>query len=149
MAWYLNVLMDSLMNPKTFIFLLATYFRHYCGIKTYPLHVKTTPFDIGRSFIRWGDGETLMLLGISFSYENGSRKLSKKFESILQYSGNKFVLALPLFFIEKQEEETPHMKSWIITRRYFNQYLDLSRMYGDSFFFRNLAGIEAFKKLYA
>ncbi len=135
-------------NKKTGIFIIYSYFKYFIWIKTKPIFIKKISFDSNKTFIRWWDGETLTLLWISFLYEDSSSEFSNKFLKILNYKWDKFILWLPLLYLENNEENTPFLRAWLITRNYFNKVNLWNKGYWDAFFFINLWNISKFINIY-
>ena len=105
-----------------------------------------------KTFIRWGDGETMVALGIPmvfvYQYEQSSRKLSEKMKAILSYQGIDIVIGLAREFLAQDEEKTPHLRAWIITRALFQSKFISNAQYGDAFFFRQIGSYEKFLDMY-
>lgn len=105
-----------------------------------------------KTFIRWGDGETMVTLGIPmvfyFQYEHSSKRLSKKMKEILAYTGNDIVIGLAREFLSQEEDKTPHIRAWIITRALFQSKFNQGTHYGDAFFFRQIGSYEKFLEMY-
>lgn len=146
---YLKIIFDILKNPKTWVFLFFCYFKYFIWIKTKPIILNKVEFNPNKSFIRWWDWESLMLLWLTFFYEEWNIELSTKFNKILNYKWNKFILWLPFLFIENEEKATIFLRAWLITRNYFNKIkLSLNNKYWDAFYFINLWNIWNFINIY-
>lgn len=89
MKKYIVSLLSLLRFPAHLLFLTGVYSRYFLGIKTKPLNADWNAFSLEKSFIRWGDGETMVALGMpmvfTYKYENSSPKLSDKMKRILSY----------------------------------------------------------------
>ncbi len=105
-----------------------------------------------KTFIRWGDGETMVALGIPmvfvYKYEHSSRRLSEKMKAILSYEGKDIVIGLAREFLSQDEDQTPHLRAWIITRALFQSNFISNSQYGDAFFFRQIGSYEKFLEMY-
>ena len=105
-----------------------------------------------KTFIRWGDGETMVALGIPmvfyFQYEHSSKRLSEKMKEILAYKGKNIVIGLAREFLSQEEDKTSHLRAWIITRALFQSKFNQSAQYGDAFFFRQIGSYEKFLEMY-
>ena len=139
---------DMLQRPKTLYILLVAYISFFLNIRTKPIKLKVIDFNINKSFIRWWDGETLILLWISFSYQKASFELSRKFKEFFYCNSNKVILWMPIEYITKKEEQTKYLRARLITRYYLNKHIDRRRKYWDAFYFINLGNISVFKNLY-
>lgn len=148
MIRYLNLISFLCLKPSVFLFLFSSYLKYFFSIKTKPIVLNKIWFNIDRSFIRWWDWETLILLGISFIYEDWNPELSRKFLKILNYKWDDFILWLPFLYIQDEEENTSYLRSWIITRNYFNKIQFSKKEYWDAFYFINLWNISKFIELY-
>ena len=152
MKKYILSFFSLLRFPRHLMFLSGAYFRYFLGIKTKPLDAKWEGFSMNKTFIRWGDGETMVALGIPmvfhFQYEHASKRLSEKMKAILAYKGDDIVIGLPREFLTQEEEKTPHLRAWIITRNLFQSKFALNSQYGDAFFFRQIGSYEKFLEMY-
>lgn len=83
-----------------------------------------------------------------YQYENSSRRLSEKMKQILAYRGEDIVIGLAREFLSEEEDKTPHLRAWIITRALFQSKFALNSQYGDAFFFRQIGSYERFLEMY-
>lgn len=152
MKKYILSFISLLQFPSHLIFIFSVYIKYFLGVKTKPLNVQWDGFSMNKTFIRWGDGETMVALGIPmvfyFQYEHSSKRLSDKMKSILSYKGNDIVIGLAREFLSQEEEKTPHLRAWIITRALFQSKFALNSHYGDAFFFRQIGSYEKFLEMY-
>ncbi len=152
MKKYFVSFFSLLSFPSHLLFLIWVYFRYMIGMKTKPLNVDWNAFSMDKTFIRWGDGETMVALGMpmvfTFQYEKSSKRLSEKMKSILAYAGDRIVIGLPKEYLIKEEDDTKDMRAWIITRNFFQSKFNACKSYDDAFFYRHLANYENFLKLY-
>jgi hypothetical protein len=50
--------------------------------------------------------------------------------------------------LSQEEDKTPHLRAWIITRALFQSKFTLNSEYGDAFFFRQIGSYEKFLDMY-
>lgn len=58
------------------------------------------------------------------------------------------MIGLAREFLSQEEDQTPHLRSWIITRALFQSKFALNSQYGDAFFFRQIGSYEKFLEMY-
>lgn len=152
MKKYFLTLLALLRFPSSLIFLAKVYISYFLGLESKPLTIGGGEFSMQKSFIRWGDGETMACLGIpfifSFDYERSSKRLAKKMKEILSYTGDNIVIGVATDFLTKPEKETTFLRSWIITRHLFGSNFSKNKHFDDAFFFRKLKDYESFLELY-
>lgn len=152
MKKYILSLLSLLRFPSHLVFIFGVYIKYFLWIKTKPLNVKWDGFSMDKTFIRWGDGETMVALGIPmvfyFQYEHSSKRLSEKMKEILAYKGKNIVIGLAREFLSQEEDKTSHLRAWIITRALFQSKFNQSAQYGDAFFFRQIGSYEKFLEMY-
>ncbi len=141
-------LIDLLLFPKWAYFVFMSYFTYFFWYSP-PTFYKKTQFNPDRSFIRWGDGETLMYLWISFDYQKSNNVLKKYFSLIAYTDMPNIVVWLPFRFLEKPIHETPYIRAWIISRYIIPRIFSSTREYWDAFFFRDIPNLDAFLWIYS
>lgn len=149
---YVYSFFSLLKFPKHLFFLFWVYIRFFLGVKTKPFQGVWRDFDINKTFIRWWDGETMVALGIPmvfyFQFERSSKRLANKMKAILSYEGDDIIIWLPKEFLIQEEDKTPHIRAWIITRNLFQSKFTLNSQYWDAFFFRQIGSYENFLRMY-
>lgn len=69
-------------------------------------------------------------------------------KQILSYQGDDIVIGLAREFLSQEEDKTPHLRAWIITRNLFQSGFAHNKQHGDAFFFRQIGSYEKFLDMY-
>ncbi|WP_373838613.1 GT-D fold domain-containing glycosyltransferase [Methanospirillum sp.] len=98
-----------------------------------------------QSLIRWGDGETQILIGRSIKFQKRNNELQKYLYLILDEHSKEnapYLLAMPNYFLKKSKKQLVENEKYYIwrdTRYLFSQYSKKNQIYGDAFVFRPLS----------
>jgi hypothetical protein len=95
------------------------------------------------SLIRWGDGETSVLIGYDIAYEVSTPELRQKMWDIIKIYNNKgiqagFLMAMPLKYLFLNGLTLLNQrlcKYWVHTRYLFKTSFNKNNKYGDAFLF--------------
>ncbi len=96
----------------------------------------------GKSLIRWGDGETSILLGRSLAFQSNSLSLMQYYRMIVKSYGvdSRYMLALPTKYLRMtghKLQETGKRHQWHPTRYACNLFFPKGKVkYADAFIFR-------------
>lgn len=124
-------------------------FRYAVSIKPGKLNALNYRDTIGLisenklSLIRWGDGETSVLLGYDIAYQVSTAELRNKMREIITTYNNRgiesgYLLAMPLkylFYDGFTLFNEKLCKYWVHTRYLFKTSLNKNNKYGDAFLF--------------
>jgi len=100
----------------------------------------------GKSIIRFGDGEFILMSGAGIHYQEPNKPLQKNLSNILKtYIENpdesNYILCMPNQFLScngfKLSKKRVWVSSWAKTRYIFKTKYDLNIEYGDAFLFAN------------
>lgn len=94
-----------------------------------------------KSLIRWGDGESTILLGGDVFFQNNSLTLFRKFIKLVRgYNNNSpYLMAMPNNYLNSSKSELYSInkyRTWVKTRYVFQLLFPKSEIYLDSFIFR-------------
>jgi hypothetical protein len=95
-----------------------------------------------KSLIRWGDGESKIILGGDLYFQKNSTKLFKDFLCLTKYynRSSNYVLALPVDFLDKSKKELLKINkynTWLMSRYVYKMFFSKKNVvFLDSFLFR-------------
>lgn len=99
-----------------------------------------------KSVIRWGDGETRLLMGGDINFQRARWKLSIELLKVLLFSRveSNYVLGLPIEYISRTDNElktSARSRSWIATKYVLSFLVDKNLDLFDAFVFREETNI--------
>lgn len=99
-----------------------------------------TEIKKGKSIIRFGDGETALILGQSIHFQKYNKYLAKNLEDIVtNYNNNSsYILCVAERYIQASNKELLQknlFKCWVTSKAYFNHYFNKNAKYGDAHMF--------------
>ena len=116
---------------------------HYKGYKKYTFldenETITNVIDKNQSIIRWGDGETNILLGKSIYFQKYNHRLRLMLRDTLFSDEKNILICIPVDYLKCsifQLIRQKKLRVWAYTRYVLHSYLRKSRTYGDAFIFR-------------
>ncbi|MCC5927635.1 MAG: DUF1792 domain-containing protein [Cyclobacteriaceae bacterium] len=96
-----------------------------------------------KSFIRWGDGETNILMGGDLSFQEYDKELARDLRKLLidSQNGTKLLLGIPHRYLsvtksEFHKQDKRFVGLWYKSRYIFDKYVLENNIYGDAFVFR-------------
>lgn len=124
----------------------ADYACYRAGLKKCPIQVQTIGETIeellrsDKSLVRYGDGEMTMIRGRSLAFQEVSPELAEGLKRILQERHEGLMMAIPDIFGDLGMYRKETSRFWkdhlLFARKYYMQYCDRKRIYGNAYLSR-------------